>query len=37
MIEFLAGDVVARHLFKTDRDFFPLFSAGTGLPASRNG
>jgi len=26
MVEFLAGDVVARHLFKTDREFFPLFS-----------
>jgi diguanylate cyclase (GGDEF)-like protein/hemerythrin-like metal-binding protein len=26
IVEFLAGDVVARHLFKMDRDFFPLFS-----------
>ncbi len=26
IIEFLAGDVVARHLFKADREFFSLFS-----------
>jgi len=26
IIEFLAVDVVARHLFKADRDFFPLFT-----------
>ena len=26
LVEFLAGDVVARHLFKADRDFFPLFN-----------
>lgn len=26
LIEFIADDVVARHLFKADRDFFPLFS-----------
>ncbi len=37
MIEFLAGDVVARHLFKTDRGFFPLFAAGTSRPANHNG
>jgi diguanylate cyclase (GGDEF)-like protein/hemerythrin-like metal-binding protein len=29
VVEFLAGDVVARHLFKADREFFPLF-AGAG-------
>ncbi|GIK25786.1 MAG: hypothetical protein BroJett006_20320 [Betaproteobacteria bacterium] len=28
IVEFLAGDVVARHLFKADREFFPLFIAG---------
>jgi diguanylate cyclase (GGDEF)-like protein/hemerythrin-like metal-binding protein len=27
LIEFLAVDVVARHLFKMDRDFYPLFKA----------
>lgn len=26
LVEFLAGDVVSRHLFRMDRDFFPLFS-----------
>lgn len=26
VVAFLAGDVVARHLFKTDREFFPLFA-----------
>ncbi|MBI3149932.1 MAG: diguanylate cyclase [Betaproteobacteria bacterium] len=26
LIEFIADDVVAQHLFKADRDFFPLFS-----------
>jgi hemerythrin-like metal-binding protein len=35
MIEFLAGDVVARHLFKTDRDFFPLFGGGPQRVAER--
>jgi hemerythrin len=30
IVEFLAGEVVARHLFKADRDFFPLFRAGAG-------
>jgi len=25
LVEFLAGDVVTRHLFRMDRDFFPLF------------
>jgi diguanylate cyclase (GGDEF)-like protein/hemerythrin-like metal-binding protein len=30
IVEFLAGEVVARHLFKADRDFFPLFKAGAG-------
>lgn len=25
LVEFLANEVVARHLFKMDRDFFPLF------------
>jgi hemerythrin-like metal-binding protein len=29
MVEFLAKDVVARHLFRADRDFYPLFSPGT--------
>ncbi len=28
IVEFLAGEVVARHLFKADREFFPLFMAG---------
>lgn len=28
IVEFLAGEVVARHLFKADRSFFPLFKAG---------
>jgi diguanylate cyclase (GGDEF)-like protein/hemerythrin-like metal-binding protein len=27
VIEFLAGDVVSRHLLKADQDFFPLFAA----------
>lgn len=31
IVEFLAGEVVARHLFKADRDFFPLFRAGAGI------
>ncbi len=26
VVEFLAAEVVARHLFRADRDFFPLFS-----------
>jgi len=26
VVEFLAGEVVARHLFTADRDFFPLFA-----------
>lgn len=26
VVEFLAGDVVARHLFRADRDFFALFA-----------
>ena len=30
VVEFLARDVVARHIFKADRDFFPLFAAGNG-------
>jgi hemerythrin-like metal-binding protein len=30
VVEFLANDVVARHLFKADRDFFPLFLATAG-------
>ena len=33
MVEFIAGDVVARHLFKTDREFFPLFAAADGKSA----
>ncbi len=33
MAEFLAGDVVARHLFKMDRDFFPLFANPCEPPA----
>jgi hemerythrin-like metal-binding protein len=28
MVEFLAKDVVARHLFGADRDFFPLYKSG---------
>ncbi len=31
VVEFLANDVVARHLFGADRDFFPLFAAGAGM------
>ncbi len=27
-VEFLANDVIARHIFKVDRDFYPLFAAG---------
>jgi diguanylate cyclase (GGDEF)-like protein/hemerythrin-like metal-binding protein len=27
LVDFLANDVVSRHLFTADRDFFPLFSA----------
>ena len=27
VVEFLAGEVVARHFFKADREFFPLFAA----------
>ena len=30
VVEFLANDVVARHLFGADRDFFPLFKARAG-------
>lgn len=28
VVEFLAADVVARHLFKSDHEFFPLFGRG---------
>jgi diguanylate cyclase (GGDEF)-like protein/hemerythrin-like metal-binding protein len=34
VVEFLAGDVVARHLLKADREFFPLF-ARVIAPAGR--
>ncbi len=30
VVEFLANDVVARHLFGADRDFFPLFKTAAG-------
>jgi len=43
IVEFLARDVVARHLFTADRDFFPLLAAraadtaaGNGCPSSKN-
>ncbi|MDP1675033.1 MAG: diguanylate cyclase [Burkholderiales bacterium] len=43
VVEFLAGDVVARHLFTADRDFFPLLAgraagavAGNGCPVDKN-
>jgi len=32
MAEFLAGDVVARHLFKMDREFFPIFASHNAPP-----
>jgi diguanylate cyclase (GGDEF)-like protein/hemerythrin-like metal-binding protein len=28
LVEFLANDVITRHLFKVDQDFYPLFAAG---------
>jgi hypothetical protein len=37
MVEFLAGDVVARHLFKTDREFFPLFAPAGARPIQMEG
>ncbi len=30
VVEFLAGEVVARHLFRADREFFPLFACAAG-------
>ncbi len=34
LVDFLAKDVIARHLFKVDRDFYPLFrqEGGAGVP-----
>ena len=32
IVNFLANDVVARHLFLADRDFYPLFKAATPGP-----
>ncbi len=32
VVEFLAAEVVARHLLKTDREFFPLFASGRSAP-----
>lgn len=39
VVEFLAGEVVARHLFRADREFFPLFAreAGPTQPVERFG
>lgn len=39
IVEFLAGEVVARHLFRADREFFPLFAreAGPTKPVDRCG
>lgn len=37
LVEFLAGEVVARHLFRADREFFPLFAREAityGVPTS---
>lgn len=34
IVEFLAGEVVARHLFKADRNFFPLFRTSAGISES---
>ncbi len=35
VVEFLAHDVVARHLLTADREFFPLFMAtATAVPAA---
>lgn len=31
IVNFLAGDVVARHLFTADRDFFPLFKTADSV------
>jgi diguanylate cyclase (GGDEF)-like protein/hemerythrin-like metal-binding protein len=31
LVDFLANDVVAQHLFKADRDFFPLFMKQSAL------
>jgi hemerythrin-like metal-binding protein len=30
VIDFLANEVVARHLFTADRDFYPLFAGSAG-------
>jgi len=32
LAEFLAQEVVAQHLLREDRDFFPLFGGGSGRP-----
>ena len=39
VVEFRAGEVVARHLFRADREFFPLFAreAGPTKPVDRFG
>lgn len=37
VVEFLARDVVARHLFSADRDFFPLLARGGAGSAKSNG
>ena len=36
LVQFLANDVVARHLLLMDRDFFPLFSDGADSRASHS-
>jgi len=37
VVEFLAQDVVARHLIAVDRAFFPLFSGRFGSPGLADG
>jgi diguanylate cyclase (GGDEF)-like protein/hemerythrin-like metal-binding protein len=37
LVEFLANDVVARHLLSADRDYFPLFGAGEKATGGTSG
>ncbi len=34
LVDFLAGEVVARHMLKTDHEFYPLFNKSLSFPAS---
>ena len=34
LVDFLAGEVVARHMLKTDHEFYPLFNKSLSFPAN---